>query len=443
MIGLRPIKIRSRWMSPGPNLNHIDFQTVKTPPSRPFSSTLSTINPNNLKIFRCFPESTPPPRWPPSTSTLSKAGSINPQSSHQPPLPHRLILPPPHRRAIPSQFLLPQPLQPLQRPPKPDPKKTIGSRAGKARILHPDAGAVLLGMRERPDYSQEEVRENERFWKEFRESPVVKFLAQAEKIAGMVNELELKENDRPYRDEDKKLWQAVPRVIGPDGRPMPRKAIKTGRSRLTSYGILQGSSFLDFGGSASGPTRRAGLLTLLRLSGISGSKSSIMIVIIMRNGGFYYEGRLGRTRAPLELITLKTAWGAGIIDKDTFIWGEDMDEWAPIHMVYGLEPLLLPLGKGHEKKTYKQLQEEAVESKRRDLAVLEANDGFFVFRDYNIFTKLGTRVYQKLELTIPGFDKIMENVHADATARDARRKARREAEMKAEQEKALGIQSDP
>ncbi|XP_070676791.1 protein TIC 56, chloroplastic-like [Malus domestica] len=119
----------------------------------------------------------------------------------------------------------------------------------------------------------------------------------------------------------------------------------------------------------------------------------------MRNGGFYSEDRLGRTRAPLELITLKTAWGAGIIDKDTFIWGEDMDEWAPIHMVYGLEPAIatwevglaagatalihklqkgippwVPL-KGHEKKTYKQLQEEAVESKRRDLAVLEANDG--------------------------------------------------------------------
>lgn len=39
----------------------------------------------------------------------------------------------------------------------------------------------------------------------------------------------------------------------------------------------------------------------------------------------------------MELIQLKTAWGSGIIDKHTFIWGEDMDEWAPIGMVYGLE----------------------------------------------------------------------------------------------------------
>ena len=65
-----------------------------------------------------------------------------------------------------------------------------------------------------------------------------------------------------------------------------------------------------------------------------------IVLVIMRSGGWYYKDRLGRTRGPLELITLKTAWGAGIIDKDTFIWGEDMDEWAPIHMVYGLEPAI-------------------------------------------------------------------------------------------------------
>lgn len=33
--------------------------------------------------------------------------------------------------------------------------------------------------------------------------------------------------------------------------------------------------------------------------------------------------------------------------------------------------------KGFEKKTYNQLQQEAVESKRRDLAVMEANDGLW------------------------------------------------------------------
>ena len=47
---------------------------------------------------------------------------------------------------------------------------------------------------------------------------------------------------------------------------------------------------------------------------------------------------------------------------------------AFIHKLQKGIPPWVPL-KGHEKKTYKQLQQEAVESKRRDLAVLEANDG--------------------------------------------------------------------
>lgn len=44
-------------------------------------------------------------------------------------------------------------------------------------------------------------------------------------------------------------------------------------------------------------------------------------------------------------------------------------------MQKGIAPWV-PL-KGHEEKTYKQLQEEAYESKKRDLAVLKANDGIW------------------------------------------------------------------
>lgn len=40
---------------------------------------------------------------------------------------------------------------------------------------------------------------------------------------------------------------------------------------------------------------------------------------------------------------------------------------------HGIKPWT-PL-KGHEPKTYKQMQQEAVESKKRDLAVLQANGG--------------------------------------------------------------------
>lgn len=47
---------------------------------------------------------------------------------------------------------------------------------------------------------------------------------------------------------------------------------------------------------------------------------------------------------------------------------------ALLHKLQKGIPPWVPL-KGFEPKTYSQLQEEAIESKRRDLAVLEANDG--------------------------------------------------------------------
>ncbi|KAM1144169.1 hypothetical protein ACFX2J_032782 [Malus domestica] len=70
---------------------------------------------------------------PPSTSSPSTHSSTAPPSRN-----HLPISPP---SASPTSSTP---------PPKPDPKKTIGARAGKARTLHLDAGAVLLGMRERP-----------------------------------------------------------------------------------------------------------------------------------------------------------------------------------------------------------------------------------------------------------------------------------------------------
>jgi hypothetical protein len=90
------------------------------------------------------------------------------------------------------------------------------------KILNEDP---IFEKKENP--TQEEIRENEEFWTKFRANPVVQFLARAEEIADKINEMELKENDTPYRKEDKKLWQALPHVTGLDGRPMPRKAIKT------------------------------------------------------------------------------------------------------------------------------------------------------------------------------------------------------------------------
>lgn len=90
------------------------------------------------------------------------------------------------------------------------------------KILNEDP---VFGNKE--NLTEEVLKEKEEFWSRLRASPVVQFLARAEEIADKMNELELKENDAPYRKEDKKLWQAVPHVPGLDGRPMPRKAIRT------------------------------------------------------------------------------------------------------------------------------------------------------------------------------------------------------------------------
>lgn len=56
--------------------------------------------------------------------------------------------------------------------------------------------------------TREEIEENEKWWSEFRASPVVQFLSRAQEIADKLNEIELQENAVPYRREDKKLWQA-------------------------------------------------------------------------------------------------------------------------------------------------------------------------------------------------------------------------------------------
>ncbi|KAI4353433.1 hypothetical protein L6164_002384 [Bauhinia variegata] len=246
--------------------------------------------------------------------------------------------------------------------------------------------------------TEEEIKENEKFWNELKSNPVYQFLAQAEKIADKINEMELKENEFPYHKEDRELWKAVPHVIGLDGRPMPRKAQKTKEEADDKFWDFAKQFFFGLWGFRQRPYPPGRPIDVAQSIGYKKLEKRYYD-FIMRSGGWYYKDRVGRTRGPLELITLKTAWAGGIIDKNTFIWGDDMDEWAPIHMVYGLEraiatwevrlaasataflhklqkgiPPWVPL-KGFEEKTYKQLQEEAIESKRRDLAVLEANDG--------------------------------------------------------------------
>ncbi|XP_074302070.1 protein TIC 56, chloroplastic-like [Silene latifolia] len=394
--------------------------------------------------------------------------------------------------------------------------------------------------------TEEELEENKRWWEEFRKNPVVEFLIRAEEIADMINEMELKENEKPYRSEDKKLWKSVPHVRGLDGRPMVRKTIKSKRESDDKFWDFARQFFFGLWGFRQRPYPPGKPIDAAQAIGYKRLEKRYYD-FIMKTGGWFYKDRLGRSRGPCELIQLKTAWGAGIIDTDTFIWGEDMDEWAPIGMVYGLEPAIatwevklgaaataflhklqkgmnpwVPL-KGHEKKTYKQLQEEAIESKNRDLAVLKANDGIWpgvrapshtlflwasgselttlleedhmpnkfipkhlrqqlakaipglrpwevlsieqamdqltyggewyrkplgsyttgppyirhwnkdVMRLFKIFFHLSTKVYNRLERLIPGFDKVLEQVQEDAVAQNEARLLRRKAEREAEE----------
>ncbi|KAK9668520.1 hypothetical protein RND81_13G066300 [Saponaria officinalis] len=261
------------------------------------------------------------------------------------------------------------------------------------KILNEDP---VFGKREKA--TPEEIEENKQLWEEIREHPVAKFLIRAEEIADLVNEMELKKNEHPYRKEDRKLWRNLPYVTGPDGRPMPRKAIKTKKESDDVFWDFARQFFFGLWGFRQRPYPSGRPIDVAQAIGYKRLEKRYYD-FAMKTGGWFYKDRLGRTRGPCELIQLKTAWGAGIIDKHTFIWGEDMDEWAPIGMVRGVEAAIatwevrfgaaatatlhklqkgiapwVPL-KGHEEKTYKQLQEEAIESKRRDLAVLQANGG--------------------------------------------------------------------
>ncbi|XVF76878.1 hypothetical protein PTKIN_Ptkin13bG0302400 [Pterospermum kingtungense] len=121
--------------------------------------------------------------------------------------------------------------------------------------------------------TEEEIKENEKWWQDFRASPVVQFLARAEEIADEVNRMELKDNEEPYRKEDKKLWQAVPHVIGLDGRPMPRKATKTREESDDKFWDFPKQFFFGLWGF-----RRVDPLMLLRLLDIRSVTMTLSLV---------------------------------------------------------------------------------------------------------------------------------------------------------------------
>eukprot|EP00256_Glycine_max_P069461 XP_025984056.1 protein TIC 56, chloroplastic isoform X2 [Glycine max] len=186
----------------------------------------------------------------------------------------------------------------------------------------------------REDATDEEVRENAELVERLRSSPVVQFMARAEEILDKMNEMELKENERPYHKEDWEVWKNVPNVIGLDGRPMPRKAQKTREEADDKFWDFARQFFFGLWNFRQRPYPPGKPIDAAQSIGYKNLERR------------YYDFRLAASATAL-LHKLQ----------------KGIPPWVPL--------------KGFEKKTYKQLQEEAIESKRRDLAVLEANDGLW------------------------------------------------------------------
>ncbi|KAE8696502.1 Protein TIC 56 [Hibiscus syriacus] len=239
------------------------------------------------------------------------------------------------------------------------------------------------------------------FWEcenlpDYRHTP--EFLARAEEIADEINRMELKENEEPYRKEDKKLWQAVPHVIGLDGRPMPREAIKTREETDDKFWDFTRQFFLGLWGFRQRPYPPGRPIDVAQAIGYKRLETRYYD-FITRSGGWRKLAKVFPGLRPWEVLSLEQA----------------MDD-----ITYGGEWYREPLGTYHTGPPY----------------IRHCNKD--VKRLFRIFYDLSTQVYDKLHRTVPGFDAIMEKIEADSDARDARRKAKREAQKKAEFEAIYG-----
>lgn len=268
---------------------------------------------------------------------------------------------------------------------------------------HPEVEAEAKNtgyFADRPLTPAQIARHNE-ILEQLPKSETFQFLLRCQQRRLKKNADAIAQNSHPYRREDKELWQALPHVPAPyTGLPMPRMAIKShAQAQATFWDFFKQFHFGLWGYRQRPypPEKPNDIQQMLGYKWLDKRYADFM----MRSGGWYYKDRLGRTRGPMELVNMKTAWAGGIIDRNTFIWGDDMDEWAPISMVYGLEQCVntpdmsfaaagldiihkitrgLPLWapkKGHEKKSFKQLQSEALEKREKEKAVLRLNGGIW------------------------------------------------------------------
>ncbi|KAI5054736.1 hypothetical protein GOP47_0029881 [Adiantum capillus-veneris] len=253
----------------------------------------------------------------------------------------------------------------------------------------------------KPPSTPEAAARERRVREELPKAEIFQLLRRAQHRREKKNAEAIARNSRPYRPEDTKLWQSLPHVPHPvSGLPMPRMAIKSFEQAQATFWDFFKQFHFGLWGYRQRPYPIEKPNDIQQMLGYKWLDKRYAD-FTMRSGGWYYKDRLGRTRGPMELVNMKTAWAAGVIDRNTFIWGDDMDEWAPISMVYGVEQCVdgpdmslalagldfihritrgLPIfgpKKGHERKSYKQLQSEALEKKEKEKAVLRLNGGIW------------------------------------------------------------------
>ncbi|GJP75043.1 hypothetical protein CLOP_g5537, partial [Closterium sp. NIES-67] len=169
-------------------------------------------------------------------------------------------------------------------------------------------------------------------------SRMTQFLLKSEELARRQQEEEIRRHSAPLHAEDKGLWKKMPLIPAPFGTGKLVRLGLAGNKEKASNVFLDFFKTFHFGlwGYQQRPYPAEKPFDIQQVVG-SKFLEKRYLDFTLRGSTWYYKDRLGRTRGPCEVINLRTAWAAGIIDGNTFVWGDDMDEFAPIDAVYGLK----------------------------------------------------------------------------------------------------------
>ncbi|GJP41459.1 hypothetical protein CLOM_g1133 [Closterium sp. NIES-68] len=247
-----------------------------------------------------------------------------------------------------------------------------------------------------------ELAENKKLYQKVANSRMTQFLLKSEELARRQQEEEIRRHSAPLHAEDKGLWKKMPLIPAPFGTGKLVRLGLAGNKEKASNVFLDFFKTFHFGlwGYQQRPYPAEKPFDIQQVVG-SKFLEKRYLDFTLRGSTWYYKDRLGRTRGPCEVINLRTAWAAGIIDGNTFVWGDDMDEFAPIDAVYGLKQAIdtpdvrlatagtamlhrigrgmnpLKVKKGFEgaKRSLEERQEEAVAEKEVERTVLRNHGG--------------------------------------------------------------------